>query len=489
MCNRRDVVRVFAVAGAAILSLLLTPRFARAQDLPLAQVLPELILRDIILQPPTAGVVHVAHFSPIEANEPNNPAVGIVQSFNSQMATQFSSFPLGSSSGGLTYVFDESVGTFRRGSSSFGPLFAERALTIGRRKLSAGFNYQRTSYDTFEGQNLDDGSIKFYLRHQDCCGFVDPTTLTGFMFRGDGSRLNPPFEGDLIEAALSLKATTHTTAVFANYGVTDRWDIGLAVPLVRVNLDASVQARVLRLVTSTAPNTHTFEINNPDAVRIVRHSGHANGLGDIVLRSKYHFLRVASGGLAAAADLRLPTGDENELLGAGGGQAKFLLVASSERGRFGQHVNIGYTVAQGNAAGTLAGLTSTPIPDEINYTGGIEFVASSRLTLMGDLVGRTLRGAGRLELATKRFEYNDPGPLIAGTPGPGCAGFVGLTCASVSLDEFDPRAGDLTLLLGTGGVKFNPTGNLLISGSVLFPLTSAGLRSRVTTVIGVDYVF
>ena len=85
------------------------------------------------------------------------------------MATQFSTFPLGSSTGGLTYVFDESVGTFRRGSSSFGPLFAERALTIGRRKLSVGFNYQRTSYDTFEGQNLDDGSIKFYLRHQDCC--------------------------------------------------------------------------------------------------------------------------------------------------------------------------------------------------------------------------------------------------------------------------------------------------------------------------------
>ena len=44
------------------------------------------------------------------------------------MATQFSTFPLGSSTGGLTYVFDESVGTFRRGSGSFGPLFAERAL-------------------------------------------------------------------------------------------------------------------------------------------------------------------------------------------------------------------------------------------------------------------------------------------------------------------------------------------------------------------------
>jgi hypothetical protein len=467
---------------------------ARAQQLPLAQVLPDLILREIILESPIAGLAtgtlpHVAHFSPIEAHELNNPVVGIVESFNSQMATQFSTFPLGSSTGGLTYVFDESVGTFRRGSASFGPAFAERALTIGRRKLSAGFNYQRTSYNTFEGQNLDNGSIKFYLRHQDCCGFADPTTLTGFAVQPDGTRLDPPFEGDLIEASLSLEATTHTTAVFANYGVTDRWDVGLAVPFVRVNLDARVVARILRLVTVTAPDVHTFEVGHPDATRTVEHNGHASGIGDIVVRTKYHVLRAAGGGLAAAVDLRLPTGDENELLGAGGTQAKFLLVASSERSRAGQHVNIGYTVAGGDVAGTLSGLPSSPLPDEINYSGGLEFIASPRLTLMGDFVGRTLRGAGRLELASKRFEYNDPGPLIAGMPGPGCAGFAGLTCSSVSFNEFDPRPGNLTLLLGTGGVKYNPFGNLLISASVLFPLTKAGLRSRVTTVIGLDYAF
>jgi hypothetical protein len=213
---RRDTVRAFAVAGAAILSLLLTPTSARAQDIPLAQLLPDLILREIVLLPGMLGPSHVAHFSPL-TNEVNNPVVGIVQGFNTQMASQFSTFPLGSSSGGMTYVFDESVGTLRRGSTSFGPSFAERALTIGRRKLSAGFNYQRTSYNTFEGQNLDDGSIKFYLRHQDCCTFrlLPETPFSEFSsLRGDGTRLTPPFEGDIIEASLSLEATTHTTAVF-----------------------------------------------------------------------------------------------------------------------------------------------------------------------------------------------------------------------------------------------------------------------------------
>jgi hypothetical protein len=66
---------------------------------------------------------------------------------------------------------------------------------------------------------------------------------------------------------------------------------------------------------------------------------------------------------------------------------------------------------------------------------------------------------------------------------------VDLTCSSVSLDEFNPRTGNLHLLLGTGGVKYNIVSNLLLSGSVLFPLTDAGLRSRVTTVFGLDYAF
>jgi len=162
--------RFLTALGVALISVQATPSPAAAQivkqlpPVPLAQLLPDLILREVTLQSPPvppgipgipAGFTHEAHFSPLDSEDLNNPVVGIVQSFNRQMATQFSTFPLGSSSGGLTYTFDETVGTFRRSSNSFGPLFAERALTIGRRKLSVGFNYQHTSYDTFEGQDLN----------------------------------------------------------------------------------------------------------------------------------------------------------------------------------------------------------------------------------------------------------------------------------------------------------------------------------------------
>jgi hypothetical protein len=170
-------------------------------------------------------------------------------------------------------------------------------------------------------------------------------------------------------------------------------------------------------------------------------------------------------------------------------QSKFLLVASTERGRFGQHVNLGYTAAGGTVAGTVPGLTAAVVPDEINYSGGVELIANARLTVLGDVIGRTLRSAGHLDLVSTSFEYNDPGGQLLSPPGPGCAGFPGFICRSVSFNEFAPRPGDLTLLLGAGGVKFNPAGNWLISGSVLFPLTDAGLRSRVTAVVGLDYAF
>ena len=51
------------------------------------------------------------------------------------------------------------------------------------------------------------------------------------------------------------------------------------------------------------------------------------------------------------------------------------------------------------------------------------------------------------------------------------------------------QPGDLHLYLGAAGVRFSPWRTILISANLLFPLTEAGLRDRITPVIGVDYVF
>lgn len=49
--------------------------------------------------------------------------------------------------------------------------------------------------------------------------------------------------------------------------------------------------------------------------------------------------------------------------------------------------------------------------------------------------------------------------------------------------------GDLEQYLGAAGIRFNPWRTLLVTANLLFPMTTAGLRDRVTPVLGIDYVF
>jgi hypothetical protein len=478
----RQLRALTRIVIATLLTMLtLAPR-AAAQSEPtpnLSSLLPELILREIRLPTSSAGLSHEAHFSPFSVNELQNPAVAVVEGFNQLMVVQLSTFPIGSSAGGFSYAFDPTLGTLRRSSSSFGPLFAERAATIGRGRMSVGFNYQHASYDKFEGSKLDDGSIRFYLRHQDCC--TTGTGPGGPPFFGvdphpDGTLLNPFFEGDVIEAALSLKVKTDVVSVFGNYGLTDRWDIGIAVPIVHVDMDATVLATIKRLATAANPFIHTFVAGQDVPQTTVTSGGSATGLGDIELRTKYRLMDFRAGGLAAAADVRLPTGNEDDLLG-GSAQVKVFLIESGGSDRLTQHVNLGYTFSKDSGNIPTAHLSGTPtFPDEFNYAAGVEFVVEPRITVIGDVVGRTLRNVGRLDLVTKTFQFQPPG-----TPAP--------PLATMQFEEFEPRTGNLNLLYGTAGVKVNPKGNILISASVLFPLTDSGLKNRLTTIIGMDYAF
>ena len=138
---------------------------------------------------------------------------------------------------------------------------------------------------------------------------------------------------------------------------------------------------------------------------------------------------------------------------------KVFLVESGGTDRVTQHVNVGYTFSKdsgGSVPAAQIGAAPT-FPDEFNYAAGVEFVVEPRVTIIGDIVGRNLRSAGRLDLVSKTFQFQPPG-----NPAP--------PIASMQFDEFEPRSGNLNLLYGTAGVKFNPKGNILFSASVLFPL-------------------
>jgi hypothetical protein len=141
------------------------------------------------------------------------------------------------------------------------------------------------------------------------------------------------------------------------------------------------------------------------------------------------------------------------------------------QGPFSPHVNLGYTLSNGGSSDPLSVMPE--IPDEFSYAAGFDAALHPRLTFSADISGRTLRDLGRLVPVARQF------PFVTQAGAFGTATF----------EEFSRRPGDLNLLVGVAGVRFNPRGNFLISAQLLAPLTDAGLRDRFTPVIGIDYSF
>jgi hypothetical protein len=426
--------------------VMLAPGTALAQEVPLSLFLTRFFSPENPLVLKDTG--HSAHFaSQLEARE----SLGIL---NRNIAYQLASFPLGSSSGGFTFTLDTSAGVLTRSAESFGPLFAERGLTAGKGKLTLGANYLHNTFDRFEGRELNDGSIRMILTHND----ID----------GSGHNLTPFYEGDIIDANLFLSLKTDTVAAFANYGITDRFDVGIAVPYVRVKMDARFHTRLRRLATEG--DFFVFHVFNNDTLEDdYFETGDASGIGDVVLRGKLNLAHAESGDLGAGVDLRLPTGDDENLLGAGAVQAKMFLIASaSAKKRFSPHLNLGYTFT--GTSDTLGEL-----PDEINYAAGFDAAVSEKVTFTADFVGRTLLDAQRVVEEERRFIYNQRPPSLV---------------QSITDTVLVTEEGSLNLLLGSAGFKFNPSGRLLFSANVLFSLSqNNGLQDKLTPVFSIDYNF
>lgn len=476
---------------------------------PLSELLPRL-LSESVTMPSTTGTVagnpHEAHFLPAAAQ------LAAPYGLNASLVTQLATFPIGSSSGGFTYSSNAKTGIPERNSDNFGPAFAERALTNGAGRFTAGFNYQRVKFDRFEGQEL--GGIRFFMPHNDCClgQLPDGTPRPGTSGPSLDNDKFPFFEGDVVQEDLSLSAKTSTLSIFGTYGVSRHLDIGIAIPIVSVDLSATMTSTILRLATANNAAIHRFPGASPD-VKVLTETGSSSGIGDVVARVKYNVMEAPGGGIALGLDFRLPTGDQKELRGTGGLQTKMSFYYSADYGRVSPHVNLGYTASNGSVDSSfvsykLGDQVATPtlptaqnpyaaiavdsasplsdadrrIPDEINYTAGVVIAPAPKVTLNADVVGRTLRGMLRFNTVQQvaRFRPDVTSPVTAPPP------------AQRTLDNalnIENRSGNMTLLLGVVGAKLNVTQTLLVNASVLFPLSNSGLRPKPTPVIGIDYAF
>lgn len=439
---------------AALVLLLSLSLAARADSvaggtLNLRDLLTNFLLVGVTLaDPQDAGFqTHAAHFLSEDSLQ-----FAAVQQFSNQFATQVSSYPLPSPGGGFTYEFDPELGVLTRSSESFGSVFGERAGTIGKNRFNIGINRTSFTFEEIGDYGLRDGDLKLVFTHEDV--------------NRDGSSFRPWFEGDVVTARLYLKVESNVTAFIVNYGISDRLDVGAAIPLVDVSLDARSDVTVQRLATGNDSPIHVFP--NGTVSDVVSQSGSASGVGDVALRMKYRVFKSDRGGLAFAADLRLPTGESRDLLGTGAARLGAMAIGSLTAGRFSPHVNLGYSVSQ-----DIDGLEQ---PNEMTFVTGFDLAVSPRLTVGVDLLGSRRFDAGVVKVENTNFEANvarsGPPELITAT-------FPRLAVVE----------GDATTYLGSVGVKINPVGSLLVTVNGIFGLEGDGLKPRFSPMFGIDYSF
>ena len=367
--------------------------------------------------------------------------------FSTALVSQLVSVPLPSPGGGFTYQFDSSLGVFQRTTQSFGPILADRAETIGARRVSFGFAYQRFKFDSIEGIDLNQVPAVF-------------THDNAFLLGG---------REDVVTTVNSIEATVSQATTFVTFGVTDRFDLSLAVPFVSNDLKV-VSAATINRIGTTNPLTHFFRQSDGEVgvERIFTAAGSASGIGDIMVRFKGNFRRTAASSFAAGLDVRLPTGDEMNLLGTGApGVQPFGIWSGTFFQHLSPHVNLSYLWSGSSVlAGNPAEGESAPFGDQIAYGVGADLSVNPRVTVAFDLLGRYFIDAERLR--AEDFHALD-----------GRSVFPNIVFAR---DSFNALSGAM-------GLKVNAFGRLLIDANVLFKLDEHGLRDKVTPLIGIEYSF
>jgi hypothetical protein len=323
------------------------------------------------------------------------------------LLVNLASAPIATSSSGFVYRLDPELGTMTRVSQSFGTFYVERAATGGRGHLSLG-----ASYNELDGSPLRNGTL----------------VTTANQFTDEPA----PYDVE----SLTLRIRTNTLTVFGSYGVTDRFEIGGALPLVQLHLDGS-RTNVYRGQTFVQASG----------------SADASGIADVAVRAKYALVNNRAGAFGVAAEWRLPTGNADDLLGAGQSAVRLLALGSVEGPRVSVHGN--------------AGIVRGGVSDEVTGSGAISIALSPRVTATGETLFRRLSDLHSI------VSVSQPHPTLVG------------------VETLRLLPGDHVAMLSSlvTGAKWNVADTFVLSGQVQWRLGHDGLTAPWTPSVSFDYLF
>jgi hypothetical protein len=340
-----------------------------------------------------------------------NAAQATGNTIASALRANLATLPVPASPGAFALRLNPKLGTVERVTQTFGPSFVDRAQTTGSGQMAFSLTFQHLRFDSLDGTNLRDGSFVTTANQ-----FVDESS---------------PFDVDRL--ILNMDASIVTLA--STVGITDELEVAVAAPIVSLHVDGS-RSDLYRGRAFTQATAHADSV----------------GLADLTVRTKYRLAGDGGSGVAAALDLRLPTGREEDLLGAGAPVLKLSGIGSIERGAVSAH---------GNAGISVGGLAR-----ELSYNGALAVAASPRVTVVGELLGRWIDTPGNIVPVAL------PHPTIAG----------------VETIRLLPGTDSLRSLILVPGFRWNLTDTWVMAGSITVPLTHAGLTASFAPFVGFDYV-
>lgn len=379
------------------------------------------------------GTIHGDHFLP--ALSSGNATV--ISFVTDAIGRATASVPLSATSGGATFSFVGGLPV--RTSTSAGPIFGERSQTLGRGRFFIGASVTGMQFTSLNGTPME--ALELNFKHD-----------TG----DDGILGTPDFENDYMNLRMNMDVSVVVGTIALTAGLTDFIDIGVAVPLVRTSIEGRSDAQ---LMPFGSPTLHRFagDDTNPVLRASASMKGSASGVGDVAARMKINLGQGSTMGAALLAEVRLPTGDEANLLGSGSSQVRAMALYSAQLGTFSPHLNVGYLA---NANETLN--------DKILIRTAFDNLMTDWATLAVGFEGEIQMGESLVQL---------PDPISYGTP----------YTRVVHATNIPSRGTDL--LRASVGGKFTVREGTVLYANGIFPLTASGLQPDFIWTVGMDFPF
>ena len=306
-----------------------------------------------------------------------------LSTINSEIGTQLSQLPAASPVSGLIFAFNPSLGV---------------ADVVNLRNFPA-------SYFPLLSRNIN----------LNCSIPGTPGCVNG------GGAL---FASDTITTQNRVDLKIHEVTALALFGLTNRLDISVAVPILHIGLSMTSTATINsyeRAPYDSNPVADPFSCNNNPAPGVIgcmnqfstttvhgqtllpitnpllghnqavfTSAGSALGVGDVIFRGKFQAIKRERTGLAIGLDLHAPTGAETDFLGSGAwGVRPF--AAFSYSGRVAPHASLGYQINSNSVlAGVLTPGTAGHLPNVVSYDAGVDAGVSKWISLSAEFLGQSL---------------------------------------------------------------------------------------------------